>query len=234
MSLVLELQQLAWEKKNDVSDLLKKAYAVAFKLNLRRFKAWAECEMNGYRGKKMPPYRRVHGRVVCHNPYNGWIPFICQDAQMQVTLSTIGVNTPVGVLQEFLQNDGSGQALLHYNPDLENALMHGMEYPFRPALEVPRSAFVFILETVRNMILNWSLKLEADGILGSGLTFSSEEKRAAEEKEAELRPLVVVNISNENNNTSKSNAVNVGQMERSAVQQESPQSEMYFDPDEEG
>ena len=98
MSLVLELQQLAWDKKNDLSDLLKKAYAVAFKLNLRGFKTWTECEMNGYVGKKMPPYRRVQGRVVCHNPYHGWIPFIClNDPKMQANLSVRWLNTPVGV-----------------------------------------------------------------------------------------------------------------------------------------
>ena len=101
MSLVLELQQLAWDKQNGISDLLKKAYAVAYKLNLRTFKTWAECEMNGYTdGKKMPPYRQVHGRVVCLDPYNGWIPFICQgNPQLQANLSTRWLNTPVGVLQ---------------------------------------------------------------------------------------------------------------------------------------
>jgi hypothetical protein len=102
--------------------------------------------------------------------------------------------------------------------------MSGMEYPYRPALEVPRSAYVNILEKVRNTILAWGLKLEADGILGQGLTFNTEEKKVAAEKESELRPVVAVYVSNNN--------VAVDKMDKSAIQQASPQGEMYFDPDQ--
>ena len=226
MSLVLELQQLALNKENDLSDLLKKAYAVAFKLNLRGFKTWTECEMNGYVGKKMPPYRRFQGRVVCLNPYHGWIPFICaNNPKLQADLSVRYINTPVGVLMEFLQRNDNGNSIIDYPPDLENLLMQGMDIPLRPALEVSRSAYVAILDKVRNTILNWSLRLEEDGILGEGMTFTPQEKRAAAEKEAELRPMVAVYITN--------NAVAAGTMDRSVVQQSSPLSEVYFDPDDE-
>ena len=224
MSLVIELQQLAWDQKNDLSDLLRKAYLVAFKLNLRSFKTWIECEMNGYMNKKMPPYRQIQGRVVCHNPYRGWIPFICKDnPRFQATLSSQHLNTPVGVLQEFLQHNKDGYTIIYYPPDIETFLMSRMNFPQRPALEVPRSAHVAILDKVRNTILNWSLRLEADGILGDGKTFTTQEKRTASEKEAELRPVVTVSVTN--------NVVAVGAMDGSAVQQSSPQGEVYFDPD---
>lgn len=36
-----------------------------------------------------------------------------------------------------------------------------------------------MLDTVRNIILEWALKLEEDGILGEGLSFSNEEKQQA-------------------------------------------------------
>jgi AbiTii len=45
----------------------------------------------------------------------------------------------------------------------------------------PPTALVGILETVRMVILNWTLKLEEDGILGEGLSFSSSEKQTASE-----------------------------------------------------
>ena len=112
--------------------------------------------MNGYMNKKMPPYRQIQGRVVCHNPYHGWIPFICSgDPQLQTTLSSRWLNTPVGVLQEFLQHNNDGNSIINYPPDIENRLMRGMDIPLRPALEVPRSAYVAILDKVRNTILNW-------------------------------------------------------------------------------
>jgi hypothetical protein len=37
-----------------------------------------------------------------------------------------------------------------------------------------------MLDAVRTIILNWSLKLEEDGILGEGLVFTPKEKKAAE------------------------------------------------------
>lgn len=36
-----------------------------------------------------------------------------------------------------------------------------------------------IIDSVRNILLEWSLKLEKDGILGDGITFSKEEKEKA-------------------------------------------------------
>lgn len=39
---------------------------------------------------------------------------------------------------------------------------------------------VKILDAVRNAILEWSLKLEQDGIRGEGLTFTPEEKKTAD------------------------------------------------------
>jgi hypothetical protein len=223
MSLVLELQRLALDPNTDVSELLKKAYAVAFKLNLRSFKTWTECELNGYVGKKLPPYRMIHGRVVCLNPVRGWIPFYFRSPESQATASSRWLNTTVGLLQEFLRS-GHESSIIDFDPDLEHLLMQGMVVPMRPALEVPVTAYVHILETVRNTILKWSLKLEQDNILGEGMTFSLQEKKTAEEKAADLRPPLTVNLFNNN--------LNVGQMDRSAVQQASPQAEMYFDPDE--
>ena len=38
---------------------------------------------------------------------------------------------------------------------------------------------VRIVDAVRTIILNWSLKLEEDGILGDGLSFTSSEREAA-------------------------------------------------------
>jgi hypothetical protein len=45
---------------------------------------------------------------------------------------------------------------------------------------MPRSEFRRILEAVRNLILEWALKLEQEGIMGEGLTFSPEDQRKAE------------------------------------------------------
>jgi len=46
-----------------------------------------------------------------------------------------------------------------------------------PRLIVQQADFVAILDAVRNTVLDWTLKLESDGVLGEGMTFSSQEKK---------------------------------------------------------
>jgi len=73
-SIVLELQQLAIDRNNNISDLLRKALLVSSKLGLDDFKEWINNELHGYRGKEVPLYRKVRAQVKANNPYNGLIP----------------------------------------------------------------------------------------------------------------------------------------------------------------
>jgi len=56
--------------------------------------------------------------------------------------------------------------------------MEGMNLPLPPTRILGRASIRGILDAVRNMVLEWTLKLEKDGIMGEGLTFTSEEKDA--------------------------------------------------------
>jgi len=55
------------------------------------------------------------------------------------------------------------------------------EDPFQPALFVGANSVYGILGTVRNTVLEWALRLEHEGIVGEGLSFSAEEKKKAKE-----------------------------------------------------
>jgi hypothetical protein len=48
------------------------------------------------------------------------------------------------------------------------------DIPFKTkaSLFTPRTEIVRIVDQVRTILLNWSLKLEEEGILGEGLSFS--------------------------------------------------------------
>jgi hypothetical protein len=59
------------------------------------------------------------------------------------------------------------------------ALMRSAETPTPSFLVISKVSIVGILENLRNLILDWSLKLEADGIMGEGMTFTKEEKEKA-------------------------------------------------------
>jgi hypothetical protein len=57
--------------------------------------------------------------------------------------------------------------------------MNGQEAQFRPMRFVRLQNLCGILDSVRTEILNWALKLEEDGILGEGMTFSRDEQQKA-------------------------------------------------------
>ena len=57
--------------------------------------------------------------------------------------------------------------------------MERLGVPLQATRRLSRSAVVGIIDAVRNMVLDWCLQLEEDGILGEGLVFTAKEKAAA-------------------------------------------------------
>lgn len=68
-----------------------------------------------------------------------------------------------------------------FSPEGEHTLRRAIGADSEITCDVPEAALVRIVETTRNIILKWSLKLHADGILGDGLSFKSEERDAAKQ-----------------------------------------------------
>ena len=183
-SLVLELQRDAMGSETKVSDLLRKALIVARKLAIPKFQEWISLELDGYKdGRNIPDYRTVHGEIRVFNPYRGWVNLIMQDMDTDVVeyLTSPPVAQSIGELENIISNRNDKSILtICFSPETENRLMRGMRYPLRPVLHISESAIHGIIETVRNTILNWTLKLEEDGILGNGMTFTQEERNRAE------------------------------------------------------
>jgi hypothetical protein len=183
-SLVLELQRDALDATVPVSSLLRKALVVAKKLDVREFEEWAANELDGYPEKSdVPDYRTVHGEVKAFNPYNGiWMPMIMENAEEAERLSKRGNNQRAAELEALLMgSEKKGVLQMPFSKAITNHLMSRSNLPVVPTLIVPRTEIVGILDAVRNIILNWSLRLEKDGILGSGMSFSKEERQKASE-----------------------------------------------------
>lgn len=221
MSIVLELQAASMNSGTDITELLRKAHLVAYKLSLKSFEKWTNLELSGYDDKEVPPYRHVDGSLKAWNPYNGWIPLMSRDPNDPFAkLSHTHLRFSVGVIQESVER-GDPVQVLSFSSQMESYILSLMELPLRPALHVSRSAFVRILDEVRNVIFKWSLKLERDGILGEGMTFTPTERKAAQDKADELRPEVTINVNN----------IYVASMNSSVIQQGSPDGKAYFDPE---
>jgi AbiTii len=180
-SLVEELQRDALEPSVDVSDLLRKALVVATKLKLDEFRQWAERELEGYDNPNVPRYRQFHGQVVIYHPSFGTtLPVLFDSIEQENLLSRHVERHPVGYLQEMLRTKGESSVLVATLPPAAQQFLLAQS----GGVGVPQVhfqvTFAFaILDAVRNTILKWSLKLESEGIIGEGMSFSPAEKETA-------------------------------------------------------
>jgi hypothetical protein len=181
--LVLQLQHLATDNSTDVTELLRKALVVATKLGLDAFREWANNELHGYDSGDVPKYRRVHADLRAMNPYRGLIPFLIHDRELQDLVCNVPIPDSIGSLGDLLANRRGSESCLmvQFSASQKQALMKMQDAfePLEPVRTVGRNQVAAILDAVRTTILEWSLTLEADGVLGEGMTFSPDEKQRA-------------------------------------------------------
>lgn len=176
-SIVLELQKDALDKKVRTSDLLRKGLVVAKKLKIKDFEDWINYELNGYSSNdEIPDYREAQGEVKAWNPYNGYIPIIFKDSQREIMLCKRKTGQSVAELECLVDNIGSNSMFqMPFSAETQRNLAKGcgMDFPF--TLFVPSSKLMGMLDIVRNIVLNWTLKLEEEGILGEDFSFTKDE-----------------------------------------------------------
>ena len=181
-SLVEELQKDALNHSVKVTELLQKSLVVASKLKLDEFAAWVRLELDGYGENTVPDYRILHGAPQVFNPYRGYQPLHFGDVEHAKRFSKMHFNTPIGEVEHDLigaKESGSDAFQVSYSPTVEKMLMKAIDYRLQPSLHLSASQFQGVLDAVRKIILEWSLKLEADGITGEGMSFTADEKERA-------------------------------------------------------
>lgn len=178
-SVIAQLQQDALDRRIPVSDLLRRGLVVAHRLELADFQSWIEQELRGYGDQPTPSYRQFTGRVVALNPYRGWQPVQFESQRDRASHLRRRCVQSVAELESLIDgpDDGSDYHMPCRNDN--DVSFGGVSISTPMSLVVSRTAIVGILDTVRTIVLNWSLKLEEHGIAGDGSTFSSPEKEAA-------------------------------------------------------
>lgn len=200
--LVLELQADCLNSNVKVSNLLRKALVISKKLGVTEIECWINKELDGYLSTDdIPKYRTVFGEVKVWNPYRGWQPLNFKNIEMAEQLSQREISQQVGELDSLSESD-EHKLYVPFPQHTVNYLMKSISVPLQPSLMVDKTEIIGILETVRNNVLNWSLELEQKGILGEGMSFSSEEKKIAHQ-------------------TSYQITNNIGHMHNSQLQQDS-------------
>lgn len=180
-SLVLKLQADCMDQNQSVTTILREAWAVAKKLDLRDFVDVLHKELNGYfDADDVPNYRVLTGELKALNPSVGYIPVLIRDPAVDKSLTQKPVLTSIPEIEDLLSKPNASSSMISQFPSsVATKIMELFEMDFVPSLHVPSSAMRRIVETVRNTVLNWSLELEKNKIFGDGLSFSQSEKQAA-------------------------------------------------------
>ncbi len=204
-SLIIELQRDALNADISISNLLRKALVAAKKLKIQEFEKWIELELNGYyhlaeldwdcpenRLEKLPKYRWVDGELKVRLLLNQrLVPWTFESPEEGKRLSRRSVLDPIGVIETILDNKSSSLVKITFPDDLKLKLCeHLGDINSEPECHVPKSQFRKIQEAVRNIILEWALKLEENGILGEGLVFSANEKETASNITFNIKQLI--------------------------------------------
>lgn len=177
-SLVEQLQAESMDLSVPVVGLLMKMKALATKLDLEELSQWVNRELSGYAvTDDTPAYRMVQGEYKVWNPYHGWQP-IFFPTTVKIP-ATRGVTSAIGDLEGRVRKAGE-LVTISLQPEEKAMLISSLRVPMDVAWIANPANVDGIVGAVRNLILEWSLRLEKSGIKGEGLTFSATEKGRAQ------------------------------------------------------
>ena len=180
--IVIQLQNDALDRSIAISDLLRKAYFIAKKLNLSEFEEWINNELNGYEASDVPCYRKMRGKLQSYNShYNEWIDILFEDSKEAEIFSKRNLNQAIPEIEHLIVC-GNKTFNMPLPPSVQKHIYENVRGGYYTEIRWFTSVvqIVGIIEKVRTIILDWSLELEKKGILGNELTFTNKEKEMAQ------------------------------------------------------
>ena len=176
--IVIELQQEVLKQDCDIVNVLRRAHVIATKLQLTEFDSWITHELNGYPNQEVcPEYRKIKGVLKAFNPYQGWIPAMISDIEMETDVCERKMANSISEIVSLCQEEND---LLSEFTGAQTEILNKIfrtTFPMKYALFIPRTSVMDIIEKVKNTILEWTLKLEEKGIIGDNMTFTEKEKK---------------------------------------------------------
>ena len=174
-SLVLDFEDKITDKNYSISDLLRHCLIIATKLKQPEFVKWINSELNGYKDiKEMPKYRKIPVSVKFYNPIHGWCPYIISDEGLNNDLSKMPIINSISEL-EALSHCNGNVIRMSVPTKFRNVLMESMDFETDISYESNKLYIIGILDSVKNEMLRWILKLEEEGIVDKENVFSAEQ-----------------------------------------------------------
>lgn len=169
--IVLDLQREALTQSGDVLSLLRKAYLIARKLHLKDFGEWLNKELNGYGTKdKVPNYRILRGEVKAWNPMRGWIPVLFD---LEYGFNIHQSRDSIANLINIYSTSKGKPAIVNFPAEINSFLGKNAPIQTKYALHISTNQIYTIVESVRTAVLEWSIVLEENGIIGEGMSMRS-------------------------------------------------------------
>ncbi|MDD2946261.1 MAG: hypothetical protein PHG15_10845 [Acinetobacter sp.] len=235
MKAVIKLQQLATNPDIKVSELLNHAYLISSKLDVKQFSDWCNNELNGYfsNNDDIPNYRLIRGSIYASAVGKATIPVVISGPEWAKYTDMKLIHDPIPKLESWIYSDdkpfinlrleqGLEERLLRFFDDQDNQLIQKMgmqNNPFsdnlrsgyQPFLSISKTDISNILSTIRKAILDWSINLEKQGIIGEDYIFTAEEKQMTHNVNYHIGSVGSIANHNENStiNQSSTNTVQI-------------------------
>lgn len=185
-SMVQKFQKEAIDANVPVSNLLRQAKLIATELKQEIILGWIDKEQKGYRRDNregLPSYRNLQGVPAVQDTFGRWTPVRFQTLREHEILSMAPIFDSVGTLE--LRIKDKTESFFHvpylYEMDkqLRNVIRDGDIFS-ATGISLEGVQIWSIVETVRNLIYDWSLDLRKAGIIGENMAFTESEKEKAE------------------------------------------------------
>ena len=178
--LISEIQQGCLDDSVSIESLLRRVKLAAVKLKLGELETWIDNELNGYRFNEVPEHRIMHGEPAGWNPFHGWLPIQIDNAALSDLLRKAPTAQSIGSLRDLISKEKSGPYHFPVPPGVVTELnkMLNVTTP-RVVVQISRGSIIAVLDFVRNKVLDWSLEMEKNGVLGEGYTFNEREIESA-------------------------------------------------------
>jgi hypothetical protein len=171
MSLLREIQDAAVDGASDLESLLRKCRVLATRLKHDELKNWVIWELDGYpKGVELPQYRKFHCQCFGHfmgyggsQLRNAPIPESAIPKDFRRGLTFAELRHGIGALKNMVSTCGGpnmkfswpAEASSIFGENILEDMVLGQGW-----MNLPKSAIVGILSTVRNRILNFALEIE--------------------------------------------------------------------------
>jgi len=179
-SIVLDLQRYSQDSSISICDLLRKSLIVARKLKINKFRNWVENELNGYKNQNdVPEYRNVFSELRAYNPYHGWQPIVFEYDEDAEIFHRSKITQAISSIEQLANKNRT----LHITipPIVLSDLFERIKGVRDFQIQTSPSQLCDIINAVRNIVLDWSLNLEEDGILGNDIGFDETEVKKAKD-----------------------------------------------------